>query len=675
MGVHGAFSFIKEIGLHNCSSRVCISDVVAASLANEDEDKKKSSASPSGGLEVIVDGNSLVYMLSTDMDVISNYSELRRMTADWYRAFCEAGLTPIIVFDGHTESEKLGCKIERMTAQATAIARAEGHIRNAKTKSPQDIPKVNVPSVPPVLAVECVYQTVREHMGGEAYYAKGEADKEIIELALNRNAYAVMSNDTDMLFFSLNNDLNNVGIEQQHEEGKGPGLIFLNGGYAFCKEEEKEKEKTELYVQILHPRRFSRLLGIPHSAIWLLAAIAGYDRSNTEVDLKANALRLAYYKEQRLRAKGAKGGGKRNNNKSSMSALKLLKQAAEYVKTVTTGSQEEKLDNKNKNKKMKMNAEVRETCTIESSFYSKRFQSECNCGVCAELDKARNFYNVTFSPSFDNGQALLSIEHSKNIYPGIAQVLETRHYLHRVSLCLAADKDRAISERVDDLLIRIRASVYALLIPAEDKVNEISRQESLSGVHNRIVHLPAPAVPIAKAMFFEHLFPGRLDLCSELFKLDPTESSWYCISLLFFRVVEMYKFTNPLAKSLALLKLGLNSTHRHSTKGISASIFEQQFHEKGNSAEAGGRCLSMDTAQEWSILLPIVEHVNFAYIAQTHISGAPVGIFYSCADPGSLNPHTYQGNQSDIYRDRDRDKDKDAHMCALLETLLSLYNK
>ena len=133
------------------------------------------------------------------------------------------------MFDGPTQPSKWATKIKRMRNQSEDIVnnqmykvhycQQEGshsshthshtHSRtHSHTHSRTHIPPPpSVASVPPVLGLQAIIQVMKYHertMGGNymrVYQASDEADEEVVRIAVQYEAVAIMSNDSDMLFF------------------------------------------------------------------------------------------------------------------------------------------------------------------------------------------------------------------------------------------------------------------------------------------------------------------------------------------------------------------------------------------------------------------------------------------------------------------------------------------
>ena len=195
MGVRGITTFIRE----NLSSISTSRREYSLTDLNED------------GVErdlVVVDGNAFVYWFSSvtfgrESCCLSSYSQLCESLEQWLGQCHCYSIRFIFVFDGPTEPSKWPSKIKRMKNQCNDIFNNQVQKLNHYDKD--DSP---LSSVIPVLGIQAVINVLKrfgEHKNDgfvEVFQADGEADRDIVTIAGQEEAVAILSNDSDMFFFN-----------------------------------------------------------------------------------------------------------------------------------------------------------------------------------------------------------------------------------------------------------------------------------------------------------------------------------------------------------------------------------------------------------------------------------------------------------------------------------------
>lgn len=282
MGVRGLLSYLKEKGLERYSRRLMVSDTAV----------------------FVIDGNSFAHWIcnrdrsecpcpAVDMD----YLDLRDKVLEFIEEMREAGATCVFLFDSFVESDKLETKILRMRGQVDDLDFLAGSLE-------QDRSSLYVHSLP-LLAVSCIIEVLVK-IDTEVAFVQGEADTELVKLALRRNATAIISNDTDMLVYHASSSY--TESECRH----APGLIFFNEGFF------RDGANEGLYANIVDAQRVADSLTVPHRHLCRVAALCGYDNTDSAVmgEIHAYLASLVKNPEGRRLQKG-KGKGKSGAKKCS----------------------------------------------------------------------------------------------------------------------------------------------------------------------------------------------------------------------------------------------------------------------------------------------------------------------------------------------------------------------
>ena len=247
MGVRGLLSYLKEKGLERYSRRLMVSDTAV----------------------FVIDGNSFAHWIcnrdrsecpcpAVDMD----YLDLRDKVLEFIEEMREAGATCVFLFDSFVDSDKLETKILRMRGQVDDLDLLAGSLE-------QDRSSLYVHSLP-LLAISCIIEVLVK-IDTEVAFVQGEADTELVKLALRLNATAIISNDTDMLVYHASSSY--TESECRH----APGLIFFNEGFF------RDGANEGLYANIVDAQRVADSLAVPHRHLCRVAALCGYDNTDSAV--------------------------------------------------------------------------------------------------------------------------------------------------------------------------------------------------------------------------------------------------------------------------------------------------------------------------------------------------------------------------------------------------------
>ena len=287
MGIRGLTAFLKQGSLSSISDHVDMStDHMPPVYSTTSSD---SSAALSRHL-VVIDGNAFSHWFCMECfgvapSLNTNYRLLKLHVISWILKCYASKVDCAFVFDGATEPDKLQCRLDRLCKQSAnmnfALSRQPlGSVFKVRDRDQCNSYRFNesnsntnangggsdcikLQSTPPLLAISCIISAIGHirDLGTQvcAFYAKGEADKTITEVALVLKATAIMSNDSDMLIY----DTGNVGF-----------IPFWAFGFA---------DDGSLNAFVIKRRKVANVLGIVEVNLPLLAALVGNDFTSPEV--------------------------------------------------------------------------------------------------------------------------------------------------------------------------------------------------------------------------------------------------------------------------------------------------------------------------------------------------------------------------------------------------------
>lgn len=265
MGIRGLTAFLKLGSISSISDHV---DLSSGHAVPSTENPTADCSRPSLRHIIVVDGNAFSHWFclecfGTAPSLNTNYALLKRYVASWIMR-CHATMVDcVFVFDGATDHDKLPCRFDRLCKQSAnidfALSKMPLRIQSMAVDSDSH-PAARIQSTPPLLAISCIINAIGTLQSTQtrSFYAKGEADKTIVEVAVALNATAIMSNDSDMLVY----DTANVGF-----------IPFWGFGFA---------DDGSLNAFIIRRRKLSKLLGIAESSLPMLAALVGNDFTSAE---------------------------------------------------------------------------------------------------------------------------------------------------------------------------------------------------------------------------------------------------------------------------------------------------------------------------------------------------------------------------------------------------------
>ena len=287
MGVRGLTAFLKQGSLSSISDHVDFS--VPAELHDEHQ---HGAGSPQNRRLLIVDGNAFSHWFTLECfgsapSVNTNYRQLKRLVVSWIMKCYATKVDCIFVFDGATEPDKLQCRLDRLCRQSAnmdsalsqeplgAILNGTDQDNEASTRARDvecngtGIPTIyqknsagiKVQSTPPLLAISCIINAIGSLQSTDtrSFYARGEADKTIVEVAVALQATAIMSNDSDMLIYNSCD----VGF-----------IPFWGFGFA---------DDGSLNAFVIKRKKVSNLMGISEINMPILAVLVGNDFTSAEI--------------------------------------------------------------------------------------------------------------------------------------------------------------------------------------------------------------------------------------------------------------------------------------------------------------------------------------------------------------------------------------------------------
>lgn len=210
MGVRGIFTLLRK----NLSSYSTRKEYDASLQAQrEPVECSEEEAPDKRGDLIVVDGNAFVYWFVTftlgrESSCQTDYVILSSKLHEWLLQCHRHRIHFIFIFDGPTDPSKWPTKIKRMRNQSQDIYSSQMH----KLYPSESVPP-SVASVPPVLGLQAVLLELEKHQSDNqsgcgrgcgmvrVIHAEGEADKDIARVAVQQRAMAVLSNDSDMMFF------------------------------------------------------------------------------------------------------------------------------------------------------------------------------------------------------------------------------------------------------------------------------------------------------------------------------------------------------------------------------------------------------------------------------------------------------------------------------------------
>jgi hypothetical protein len=265
MGIRGLTAFLKLGSISSISDHV---DLSAGHDVPTTENPMSNSSRRSLRHIIVIDGNAFSHWFclecfGTAPSLNTNYGLLKSHVASWIMRCHATNVDCVFVFDGATDQDKLRCRFDRLCKQSANVDFALSKMplrRRSMAVDKEFCSGAKIQSTPPLLAISCIINAIGTLQSTQtrSFYAMGEADKTIVEVAIALNATAIMSNDSDMLIY----DTVNVGF-----------IPFWGFGFA---------DDGSLNAFIIRRRKLSKLLGIGESSLPILAALVGNDFTSAE---------------------------------------------------------------------------------------------------------------------------------------------------------------------------------------------------------------------------------------------------------------------------------------------------------------------------------------------------------------------------------------------------------
>jgi len=195
MGVRGITSFIKK-NLGACTMSIILEDVLL---------KKKLESHPSGP-SLIVDGNSLAYHLYLKYagktgNILADYFEMFLKITSYLRGLQSLDMSLIFVFDGPFLPIKARTKMERLYSQLSSVYQwSVEAVDNYKMDTSI------LSNIPPLFNIEVLVYAISK-LNLRIHFSCNEADYDIMKIANENSPYAILSHDSDFLFFDNSFDV------------------------------------------------------------------------------------------------------------------------------------------------------------------------------------------------------------------------------------------------------------------------------------------------------------------------------------------------------------------------------------------------------------------------------------------------------------------------------------
>jgi hypothetical protein len=299
MGIRGLTAFLKLGSISSISDHVDLS----ADYDIPTDENSSNSSRPSLRHIIVIDGNAFSHWFclecfGTAPSLNTNYRLLKSHVASWIMRCHATKVDCVFVFDGATDQDKLRCRFDRLCKQSASVDFALSKMPQRLRSMAADTEfrsAAKMQSTPPLMAISCIINAIGTLKSTQtrSFYAKGEADKTIVEVAVALNATAIMSNDSDMLIY----DTVNVGF-----------IPFWGFGFA---------DDGSLNAFIIRRRKLSKLLGIWESSLPILAALVGNDFTSAETCYHMHKMLFEVSKATKDRtANSSRGGGNVSLDKS-----------------------------------------------------------------------------------------------------------------------------------------------------------------------------------------------------------------------------------------------------------------------------------------------------------------------------------------------------------------------
>ena len=189
---------------------------------------------------LVFDGYSLCYTLHDALDWTAGgqYPEYNVIVSHFFKKLLNAGIKPIVVFDGVCEQEKYDVLIQRKQEVIQRIHTAM-------------VQRDRASLVLPLLAVE-VFMTTLAETGIAFHVVDGEADAAIVQIA-NHYSCPVVSNDSDFYVFNITGGF--IPISRFYWNAD-PMTADIYHTRAFCQQFKLEDEELMLLIPSIEGNDF-----------------------------------------------------------------------------------------------------------------------------------------------------------------------------------------------------------------------------------------------------------------------------------------------------------------------------------------------------------------------------------------------------------------------------------
>lgn len=225
----------------------------------------------------IIDGNAFVYHIAfenrTNWTHGGQYAMIAQVIKDTIGIFQKAGIQLTFLFDGSLPQDKLETRIKRHKSYIERSVSTFWNLKQINSSNKNADQRHNgiqyygdLYLIPP-LTLEIVIQTLRE-LKVEVKICHGEADGEVVALAVEKNAY-VVSQDSDMHVYP--------------QVGKGYiPFEFLN--LPLRKHQQEEGEQPQLITAgVFHPEKLASLLNLNQTLLPLFGTLLGNDYLDSDL--------------------------------------------------------------------------------------------------------------------------------------------------------------------------------------------------------------------------------------------------------------------------------------------------------------------------------------------------------------------------------------------------------
>lgn len=255
MGIHGLSYFIKS----------------SPSLVKNVQWKIDGSINTQQHDHFVIDGNAFVYHMAfenrTNWTHGGQYATIAQVVRETVAVLVKANIQLTFLFDGSLPQDKIETRIKRNKSYIERSVSTFWNLKQINMSNKNAEQRHNgiqyygdLFLIPP-LTLEVVVQTLRELDNVDVKICQGEADGEVVTMAIEKNAY-VVSQDSDMHVYP------NVG------KGYIP-LELLH--IPIQQQDKKEGEASIITAGVFHPEALASLLNLKRSLLPLFGTLLGND--------------------------------------------------------------------------------------------------------------------------------------------------------------------------------------------------------------------------------------------------------------------------------------------------------------------------------------------------------------------------------------------------------------